>query len=253
MKNKFNMRKIICLLLIAVFSGVAVFSAVNIWKNIYEANKSKESFSKVSELVVQKEEQEPEQKKQTPADVYKDVYEKNNDFIGWLKIDGTKIDYPVMYTPDKRDYYLRRGFDGEYSYYGTPYVSERCDVKTSQNVIIYGHNMNNGTMFYDLEKYSSKDFYKNHKYITFDTLDGFGKYEIVAVFKTVVYSESEFKYFRFADGTEQEFNEYVKTCKDLSFYDTGVEVKYGDRLITLSTCEYSQKHGRLAVVAKKVE
>lgn len=125
------------------------------------------------------------------------------------------------------------------------------DGKLTAEVIL--SIMNNGTMFADLFKYESKDFYREHKIIRFDTLSGFGEYEIVAVFKTVAYSEQGFKYYHFTRAeSAEDFDDYIAQCKALSLYDTGVTAEYGDRLITLSTCEYSRKNGRMVVVAKRI-
>jgi sortase B len=100
---------------------------------------------------------------------------------------------------------------------------------------------------------ASKDFYREHKIIRFDTLSGFGEYEIVAVFKTVAYSEQGFKYYHFTRAESvEDFDDYIAQCKALSLYDTGITAEYGDRLITLSTCEYSRKNGRMVVVAKRI-
>ena len=189
----------------------------------------------------------------TAFERYRVVQEQNSDFVGWLSIPGTNIDYPVMQTVDKPNFYLKRGFDKQYSDYGVPYVQENCDLARSDNCVIYSHHMNNGTMFADLCKYENEDFYREHKTIRFDTLSGFSEYEIVAVFKTVAYSERGFKYYHFicAESAE-DFGDYIVQCKALSLYDTGVTAKYGDKLITLSTCEYSRKNGRMVVVAKRI-
>ena len=173
--------------------------------------------------------------------------------MGWLSIPGTNIDYPVMQTVDEPNFYLKRSFDKQYSDYGVPYVQENCDLALSDNCVIYGHHMNNGTMFAGLCKYESEDFYQEHKIICFDTLSSFGEYEIVAVFKTVAYSEQGFKYYHFTRAeSAEDFDDYIAQCKALSLYDTGVTAEYGDRLITLSTCEYSRKNGRMVVVAKRI-
>lgn len=196
---------------------------------------------------------ESPQSEQTAFEKYAAVYEQNSDFVGWISIDGTNIDYPVMQTVDNPNYYLKRNFEKQYSDYGVPYVQENCDFEFSDNCVIYGHHMNNGTMFADLCKYADEDFYREHKTIRFDTLSGFGEYEIVAAFKTIAYSEQGFKYYHFtrADSAE-DFDAYIAKCKELSFYDTGVSTEYGDKLITLSTCEYSRTNGRMVVVAKKI-
>ena len=109
------------------------------------------------------------------------------------------------------------------------------------------------SMFADLCKYESEDFYREHKTVHFDTLDGFGEYEVVAVFKTVAYSNDGFPYFLFVKADKPEnFDDFIAKCKDLALYDTAVTAKYGDKLITISTCEYSRDNGRMVIVAKKV-
>ncbi len=190
--------------------------------------------------------------KQSAFEKYAAVYKQNNDFVGWISIEGTNIDYPVMQTVDTPNYYLKRNFDKQYSDYGVPYVQENCDLEFSDNCVLYGHHMNNGTMFSDLCKYADEDFYREHKTIRFDTLSDFGEYEVIAAFKTAAYSEQGFKYYHFtlADSAE-DFDTYIAKCKELSLYDTGVTAEYGDRLITLSTCEYSRPNGRMVVVAKQ--
>ena len=156
-----------------------------------------------------------------------------------------------MQTKDNPNYYLKRNFEKEYSDLGTPYIQEDCDLLTSDNLIIYGHHISGNRMFGALEDYKSKSFYEEHKTIHFDTLTQQGEYEIVAVFKTVAYSSEGFRYYDFVRAeSEEEFNAYVETCRELALYDTGVTAEYGDKLITLSTCEYSAANGRLVVVAK---
>ena len=175
----------------------------------------------------------------------------DEDMVGWISIDGTTINYPVMQTKDNPNYYLKRNFEKEYSDLGTPYIQEDCDLLSSDNLIIYGHHISGNRMFGALEDYKSKSFYEEHKTIHFDTLTQQGEYEIVAVFKTVAYSSEGFRYYDFVHAeSEEEFNAYVETCRELALYDTGVTAEYGDKLITLSTCEYSAANGRLVVVAK---
>lgn len=184
----------------------------------------------------------------------KDLFEVNSDLVGWIKIDGTNINYPVM---QNGDYYLRRNIYKNYSYYGTPYLAKYCDVKNSDNLVIYGHHIKNNAMFGELENYKKESFYKEHKYIKFYTLEEDltieHVYEVIAVFKTVVYSDNGFKYYSFNNAKDsQDFDDYVSMCKQLQFYETGKTANYGDKLITLSTCEYSRKNGRIVVVAKEV-
>lgn len=188
---------------------------------------------------------------------YKELYLKNNDMVGWIKIDGTQINYPVMQSKSNPNFYLKHNFDKEYTNYGCPYIQENCNVELpSDNLIVYAHNMKNGTMFSDLEKYKNKLFWEKHRIITFDTLTNHNKYEIIAAFKTEVYTDSpnSFKYYQFVNAqTPDEFIAFIEKCKELSFYDTGISAKYGDKLLTLSTCEYSSKNSRMVVVAKLIK
>lgn len=140
--------------------------------------------------------------------------------MGWVSIGGTNINYPVMQSPNNPNFYLKHSFDKEYSNYGVPYVQENCELGVSDNITIYGHHMNDGSMFADLCKYESEDFYREHKTIRFDTLDGFGEYEIVAAFKTVAYSNAGFPYFLFVKVDKPEdFDDFIAKCKELAFFN----------------------------------
>jgi len=184
---------------------------------------------------------------------YADLYAQNNDFIGWIKIEDTVIDYPVMQSKNSPNFYLDHNFKKAYSRFGIPYMQENCSL-SSDNIIVYGHNMKNKSMFNELTKYKDKDFYNAHRYIQLDTLSEQRKYEVICAFKTVAYANNGFKYYSFVDADSQEdFSAYIEKCQALSFYDTGVNAEYGDKLITLSTCEYSQNNGRFVVVAKLIE
>ena len=179
----------------------------------------------------------------------------NPDMVGWIKINGTNINYPVMRTPENPDYYLDHDFYKNQSVYGCPYVQANCDVKTpSDNVIVYAHHMNDGSMFANLELFRSKDFWSSHKTISFDTLDNKANYDILAVFAISV-DESDkkaFKFYEFVNSYDPDhFSTFIAKCKALSFYETGVSAKYGDKLLTLATCEYTHDNGRLVVVAKR--
>ena len=175
--------------------------------------------------------------------------------VGWICISGTKINYPVMQTPDNPNFYLKHSFDKSSSNHGCPYVNANCDVsKPSDNLIIYGHRMKDGSMFADLDKFTVKSFWENHKTITFNTLTQRQTYEVIAVFKvaTGTGSETEFKYYSFTDASSpEEFEDYISQAKGKALYDTGITAEYGEKLLTLSTCEYSNHNGRLVVVARK--
>ena len=185
-------------------------------------------------------------------EVYGELHGYNSDFVGWIRVPGTEINYPVMQSPDSPNYYLRRNFEKAYSNLGTPYLQENCDIRTCDNLVIYGHHMLDGGMFSDLELYKQKAFWENHKYVRFDTLDELGLYEVMAVVITTAYQADSFQYYNYTENNELTFNTYVNECKQRALYDTGIDAEYGDKLITLSTCEYSSDNGRLIVVAKKI-
>lgn len=181
------------------------------------------------------------------------LYEENPDCIYWLTIPDTVIDYPVMFRPQDKDYYLRRDFYGDYSGSGTLYLDEDCDPEWGDNLIIYGHHMNNGTMFAALENYKSREFYEAHPQITLQTLHGEETYRVMAVFITPVYTGNDFAYYNFTvTGDPTVYESFVRECLSRSLYETGETAVYGRRLLTLSTCEYSQKNGRMVVVAVRV-
>ena len=173
----------------------------------------------------------------------------NSDIIGWIKIDGTNIDYPIM---QNGDYYLHKDIYKNYSSHGTPYLAPFCNLKKSDNLIIYGHHMKDNSQ---LEKYKNYNFYLKHKYIKFFTIENGrtieNNYEVMIAFKTIAYSDEGFRYYNYTDFQNYEdYEEFVENCRNLEFYYTGVVGTHQDKYITLSTCEYSQKNGRMVVVAK---
>mgnify|MGYP002432743540 FL=1 len=186
---------------------------------------------------------------------YQTLYSLNKRLIGWVKIDDTYIDYPVLQTVNN-DYYLNHNFDQEEDKNGSIFLDKDCSIyPRSTNLILYGHHMRSGRMFGQLNKYSSEKFYKEHKYIQFDTIYEKGTYEVMYVFRSKIYEESEivFKYYQFTDAvSETEFESNMMQMADMSLYDTGVSAEYGDELLTLSTCDYYTSDGRFVVVAKKI-
>jgi sortase B len=187
---------------------------------------------------------------------YMELYKINPDFIGWLTIPNTIINYPVVQGGEE-DFYLEHDFYKKPDKRGTLLLDEECDIlKPTTNLMIHGHNMKDGTMFSALRNYKKKSFYDKNKIIEFNSIYEKGKYEIVSVFQSKVYSKRDkvFKYYQFYHASsEEEFNYFYENIKKIALYDTGVEANYGDTFITLSTCDYHTNDGRLAVVAKKIE
>lgn len=188
---------------------------------------------------------------------YQNLYWENTDMVGWILIEDTNINYPVMQTPANPNYYLKHDFEKNYTDYGCPFMQADCDALCpSDNLIIYGHNMKDGSMFADLAKYRSKDFRQAHKTVWFDTELGSSAYEIFAVIHTTVQADAAdaFPFYRFVDAAaSEEFADYVSACKARALYDTGISAQYGDKLLTLSTCDNITDNGRWLVIAKQTE
>lgn len=189
---------------------------------------------------------------------YKDLWVKNKDMWGWLTIPDTPIDYPVMYTPRSPEFYRRRSFDKNYAYSGSLFIGEGC-VPTGNHVIVYGHNMDNGTMFSTLTYYWDKAYADAHPIIHFDTILQEGVFQVVSAFYSQVYdpdkegAEDIFRYYLYPDLERNEvFWEYIRKAKENSLYDTNVDVRYGRRILTLSTCSYHITDGRFIVIAMEL-
>ena len=256
-----NKKYIIILLLLIVILAISSFFII---KEFAENKKETDIYDELQEIVIEENtdidttnvDTEIEKSKGESSNKYnlENIAKINSDVVGWIKIENTNIDYPVM---QNGDYYLHRNIYKNYSSHGTPYLAEYCNIQYSDNLIIYGHHMNDNSMFAQLDNYKKHSFYENHKYIKFYSYYN-GKtiektYEVAIAFKTVVYSDKGFKYYNYTNFSDvQELNDFIENCRKLEFYNTGIDINYGDKLITLSTCEYSQKNGRIVVVAKQI-
>ena len=275
-----NRKRIIGICLIIVFSVSAIVSGRLFWIEYRDAKASEEVFSSLAGLVqdtgqnggedgstgdytdatgigtldndeVLPDEEMAAEDAAKAYEKYGALYEQNNDFVGWIQIDGTNINYPVMQTPDNPDYYLKHSFEKTWSDYGVPYLDEACVIGQSNNLVIYGHHMSNGSMFCDLELYSDPAFCMDHPVIRFDTLTSFGEYEVIAVFRYNTNQET-FRYDREVNMDEGRFSWFIEQVHARELFSTGKDASFGDQLLTLSTCEYTYKNGRLVVVARKV-
>lgn len=187
---------------------------------------------------------------------YLPFYQQNSDMVGWLKIPDTKVDYPVVRSPeDNPDFYLYRRFDKLWSDWGAIYCRPDTDVNIpSDSVVLYGHHMLDGSMFTGLDPYRKKDFWEAHQTLTFDTLYEHHTYQVWAAFKTSANEDQGFMYHRFLNAAdEEEFNQFVSTIKSLQLYETGITPQYGDKLLLMSTCEYILPNGRFIVCAVRVD
>ncbi len=272
------MKKWMYYTLIAVFATVFLVSAVTLGVYFWNSHKEQGRYQELSTLhpepSVRPVPVDPEtDETQIPVELaytevtdpktgesweilteFAQLYNMNSDIVGWLKIPGTKIDYPVMHTPEDPEYYLKRNFDKKSSSQGCLFLQAECDaLAPTDNVVIYGHHMRDGTMFGELDKYRKAAFREENPYIYFDSLYQLQTYEVMAVFLTTATAGEGFAYHAFIDAKDEaQYDAFVEQCKALSLYDTGVEAQFGDKLICLSTCEYSQTNGRLVIVAKQV-
>lgn len=232
----------------------------SIIENPEEVDIVKETQRKASKILESEEKETETQEEKEPQILpqYKELYQENQDLIGWIKIDDTPIDYPVMQTFNDPTFYIHRNWDKNKSQTGLPLIDARCTLE-SENIIIYSHNMKNGTMFGSLKRYNEKSFYEEHQIIKFDTIYEEAEYQVIAVLLTQVFydekpKEGEFVYYDYVElDLKEQFEKYINQVKDLSLYETGVTAEYGDSLITLCTCNYHVKDGRFLVVAKKIQ
>ena len=247
------MKKIIKILFFILLIGILLISSYFIYMNLKEDKKQEDIYKEILEIAENKEEIEKDnlQIKQLEINI-EELYQINSDIIGWLKIDGTNINYPVMQTKDNPEYYLRKDFYKKYSYWGTPFLAENCDINTSDNLIIYGHHIKGFKMFGELEHYKNKEYYDKHKTINIYTLNDERKYEIIYVFRT--FTNTKFDYYNYINfNDESEFNTFNSKCKELAFFDTQIQCNYGDKFITLSTCDYTSENARFVVIAKQIK
>ena len=199
---------------------------------------------------------------------YESLWSQNEDFAGWLRIEGTVIDYPVMQCLEDENYYLTRDFYKEDNSNGCLILDNDSNPgvgtakqeyangsKPSTNLIIHGHTMKSGQMFGNLKLYAEEDYGLSHNIICFDSLYEKREYELIAVFYSQVYYKSDqvFKYYKFFQAdTQEEFDDWYNNIKAMSLYDTGVTAKLGDEFITLSCCAYHVEDGRFVVVGKRI-
>lgn len=186
---------------------------------------------------------------------FKELFEMNGDIVGWLTVPGVDVDYPVMQTPDDPEYYLRRNFDKQHSTRGCLFVHADADVfAPSDNVTIFGHRMQDKTMFGQLKNYKKAAFRDTYPYVYFDTLTERHTYEIVMVFQVTVTGKKGFLYYENIDfADEAAFDAFIDKCRSYALYETDVDVSYGDKLLCLSTCDYYKQDGRLVVLTKRIQ
>ncbi len=259
-------------ILMILCAAVLIFSGYMLWSELSEQQEDIDAFRELAELVAtaqqetqmytqskepasehtQSEVQETEAASTQPTAIFKrnltPLIEKNSDCIGWICIPETTVDYPVMHTPDWPQKYLRKNFDGAYSRAGVPFLQANANLQ-SDNLIIYGHNMNNGTMFSDIVNYRDAEYCKAHPLIELETEQGCKYYRVFAV----VRMKTTDPWYDFLTArTSQEYDAAIETLKTKALFETDITPQYGQQLITLSTCYGSSDEDRLVVVAAEV-
>lgn len=266
-KTKFNCKHLYAILAF-LLSAVVVFCGVQIWQEYSSRQKDIDAFAELSELAEIKEPDEPKETVEPDADsIHEDtdaeeeieesvptvrhdiplLMSQNDECIGWITIDDTAVDYPVMHTPDWPQKYLRMNFYQQYSDSGVPFLDYRC-TQESDNLIIFGHNMRNGTMFSSLKDYLNDGHLAAHPTILLETEDGAHEFTIFAV-ACVDKLDSWYSFIN--AESEDAFNEAVHRIIQNSYYTNGDAPEYGDRLLTLSTCYGSTRSSRLIIIAKE--
>ena len=240
-------------LILLLFVAIMLFSVGMIVKEHRERQHDIKGFEKLADIITEVEQTDmtdnveptdiPQEQKQSSRNLTP-LFEANGDCIGWICIPNTTVNYPVMFTPEEPQKYLRKNFEGEYSVSGVPFLKGKCTLECD-HLILYGHNMKNGTMFSDITKYRNKDYCTEHPVIEFETAQGLKQYTVFAV----VYVKNNDGWNDFhTSADETEFNNKVSKIKSRALYDTGITPEYGQQLLTLSTCYGATKSDRIIVI-----
>ena len=267
-----NKKKIIYIFFIILITFSLLY-ILNYYCNIYFSKKENNLLNEISinenVILLQSENEISEEKTDIPITTMQDTPQKtermlqveelqkeNSEIKAWIEIENTNINYPVLQSSNN-SYYMNHNYKKQWSKSGSIFLDKDYTFNPpSSNLLIYGHNLKNGTMFETLLKYKNKNFYTEHPTIRFTTNEDDSYYEIISVFESRVYYKSEqnvFRYYYFVNAeNEDEYNNFVINAKNASLYDTGKTAQYGDQLMTLSTCSYHTKDGRFAVIAKKI-
>ena len=250
---KENNKILKCIFIICLIIFICGVSYLSYY--FYNKNKDKNKIEEINNEITESNEALTELSTANIEKV-KEYKEINNDVIGWIKIEDTKIDFPLLQN-ENNNYYLTHDYKNESNKYGSIFLKHECDINdTNSNLLIYGHNMKDEEMFNCLLNYQNKDYYEQHKTIKITTENEEREYEIVSVFKSRIFYKNEKNVFRFyytfGFKNENEYNNYIENVKGIQLYDTGITANYGEQLVTLITCEYSQQNGRMVVVGKRI-
>lgn len=272
-KRKYRLIYLSILLLAIILIGVLSFALYHLYTEYLPQQKEIRRFSQLSEIAHGGETDEsegdtgePDEQQnivettstgaQIPHYTLEQLFSMNSDMVAWLTIPDTVADYPVMHTPDDVERYLHMDFDGYYSFSGCLFVGDNCSID-SDAFVIYGHNMNNGSMFGSIDLYSSYDYWASHPDVILKTKDETRLYQIFAAFATKVYDKDDdsgdFKYYEaVGEKTKEQYDADVKDVIALSYLDSGVVPEYPAQIVYLSTCAYHEDNGRFVLAACQI-
>lgn len=196
----------------------------------------------------------PTEVAEAPTTTWEELRAINSDIVGWIRVPGTVIDYPVLQSSsDTPEYYLRHNYQKQYSSHGSIFLSTGSDLVSSRNLLLYGHSMKDGQMFAALLDFNESK-YRQTPVLQFDTAGNPGKWKIIAILKTNTLSQHG-EVFPFHRTTFQDDTDYMNHIYQLrirSIVNTPVDVLPSDRIVTLSTCSYEFEEFRTVIVARKV-
>lgn len=267
MKNK---RKIILLILMVIFAAVFIYSGATLALELTQRERDDETFDELAELIMLPEatvedvsvfdtsvplnnnidESDIQSENNNEPQIYHKrnllpIIEKNPDCAGWIYIEDTEINYPVMYTPKDPHKYIDLSFDLKSSSYGVPFIEDKCSPN-GEHVVIYGHNMKNGSMFAAIKLYRDRAFFDSHSVIEYETPEGCKTYSVLAICM-VKASDDWYSYLEFDD--EEEFEQKLSAVLKSAIHKADFEVHFGKQIITLSTCQGSDKNERYILIA----
>lgn len=255
--NKPTWKKVLSNLTTVVCLGVfmyAAFGLFDIFMDYYQNRKMLNNVQDTFYNAASAEENSTQGENESSHTIrpgFKELLKQNPDVVGWITIDGTQIDYPVLQSSNNETY-LTQNYNNSESRAGSIFLDYRNDISSpGLNTVIYGHRMKDGSMFQHLTKFLEDDFFETHRTFEFDTLYNSYEAEIFAVYNTL----TEFNYIQTEFADEAEYSKLLKEIKEVSKFETDVEVNADDPIITLSTCDYElDKHeGRLVIQAKLVK
>ena len=255
-----NLKQILIKILFLFCFAILIVSAWNIADYFLVAGKQDNIVDDSREIwygADQDENLTEEDKEAIKSETVEKLLEKNNDFKGWIRISGTQVDNPVYQTKDN-DYYLNHNQNKQSSIYGALFFDYRnkiTETETDKNLIIYGHEMKNGSMFGSLKKLKNLNFYKQNPVIEFSTIYKDSTYKIYSIFILNAEKEDDDGYiyniYRQNFSGEDDFNSWTDEAYERSIINTNVDVKYGDNIITLVTCSKDFDNARLVVMARE--